>query len=169
MNLEEEFEFYAFSTHVENRLEEFMQAETALALRSISASIDLVKRLVDIGEKSKNSELILAIANLNLELSNAKLALAGSIGEMAELKAESSELKAENRELKEKIRELETQPQEKLLLKNGLYYKEDGDGAFCTACYDDNRKKIRVVEMARAVSSAGKYRCPVCKTFYLGK
>ena len=166
MNLEEEFEFYAFSTHVENRLEEFMQAETALALRSISASIDLVKRLVDIGEKSKNSELILAIANLNLELSNAKLALAGSIGEMAELKADSSELKAENRELKEKIRKLESQTQEKLILKDRLYYAENDDVPFCVGCYDSKGSRIHLNKMPSVMSTLGKYECPVCKSRY---
>jgi septal ring factor EnvC (AmiA/AmiB activator) len=162
MNLEEEFERYAVSVRIERNLEKTMQAETALALRSISSAIDLAKRLIDIGEKSKNSELILAIANLNLELSNAKLALANSIGEMAELKAE-------NADLKQRIKDLEKQSEEKLVLKGELYYTAEGDGPFCTACQDSKHQKIRVRELPSAASMLGKYQCPICKTPYKEK
>lgn len=79
------------------------------------------------------------------------------------------DLEGENRELKSKLSE-----REKILLRAGVYYKiiEDGkeDGPFCTLCYDDEQKFIRMEKGNYSFgvpSDPVRYsqRCPKCKKY----
>jgi len=81
--------------------------------------------------------------------------------ENAELKKENAEIKEEIRILKDKKSQYGIEPQ----FKNGLYYFDD-DGPFCTACWDNNHKKIRLREVPKMFCDFGKYACPVCNATY---
>jgi len=165
MSLEREFECYSAIASIEETLQELenlMGADLSIAVRTVSTGIDALKKLTDLAVKTQNIELQEGILELRGQLLEIKESL-------LEAKEENFNLREENKEMKRKLTDLETQPQEKLLFKSGLYYKEGSDEALCTACYDGNQKKIRVTEMTGAASLAGKYRCPVCKTFYSGK
>ena len=56
-----------------------------------------------------------------------------------------------------------------VLVRGDVYYKQDGDGPFCTACYDTDRKLIRLPEMGQHFQAFGKYRCNVCHGRYQGE
>lgn len=165
MNLEEEFECYCAIACIEETLREIeglMAADLSIAVRTVSTGIDALKKLTDLAVKTKNIELQEGILELRGQLLEIKEAL-------LEAKEENFSLREENKSMKRKVVELETQTQEKLVLKDGLYYTESGDGAFCTACSDNSQKKIRVAGTAREFTILGKYQCPICKTYYSGK
>jgi Predicted nucleotide-binding protein containing TIR-like domain len=56
-----------------------------------------------------------------------------------------------------------------MIVKDGVYYSQDGDGPFCTACYDSQDKKIRITTLGADWSVFGRWRCPVCKATYSGQ
>lgn len=79
------------------------------------------------------------------------------------------ELEKENRELKEKINKKES-----LVHRDGTYYQiiedETEDGPFCTLCYDDGEKLIRmeIDRFAFGVNSNPIYyskHCPKCNRY----
>jgi hypothetical protein len=76
-----------------------------------------------------------------------------------------SELEDENRELKEKIRVLEKDNEEPLIFDNEAYYSQNGDGPFCTACYDKDKKRIRLSKL-KIPSGFVNHVCQVCKATY---
>lgn len=56
-----------------------------------------------------------------------------------------------------------------VVVKQGVYWKADGDGPFCTACYDTDKKFIRLTEFTGHFTAFGKWKCNVCKAHYGGK
>ncbi|QDU47532.1 hypothetical protein Mal52_60670 [Symmachiella dynata] len=57
-----------------------------------------------------------------------------------------------------------------VLLRDGVYYKLDGNGPYCTGCYDEKLKLIRVNTLPdRFHQRFAKYKCPVCKATYRGE
>jgi len=93
-----------------------------------------------------------------LEISDLKMRL-------ADLKTAYAALQDENRELKEKIRTLEKDNEEPPVYKNGAYYSQNGDGPFCSACYDKDKKLIRLTKLPTMIR-LGNHYCPVCKGTY---
>jgi hypothetical protein len=78
-----------------------------------------------------------------------------------ELDNENNGLRQENIRLKEAL-----EFQEELTYvkeKNSYWTKETNDGPFCSGCWDDRKKAIRLTEYAKHV---GRYRCPVCNHIY---
>jgi regulator of replication initiation timing len=158
-SLEREFERYSGMQRLNAFLgiEIDMEAEISGAIRAIATSIDLVQRANQLAQKTKNVELIEAIAELRVELSQAKIAAANTNERIASLLME-------NQQLREEL--AATKPEEKLVIKDGLYYASSGDGPFCTGCHDNNRKTIRVVELTGHFRVLGAYKCPICGTVY---
>ncbi len=56
-----------------------------------------------------------------------------------------------------------------VVVKNGVYWKQDGDGPFCTACHDTDKRFIRLAEFTGAFTEFGRWNCPVCKAHFSGK
>lgn len=112
-------------------------------LETINTSIDIMKKIKEVNEKTKDAEIKMLIADLGIEL--------------AELKCSFADLLDENRELKDQIKELSSKKEETLIFKNGLYYREDEDGPFCTGCYDSKKEVIRL-----NLRTHDRYICPVC-------
>lgn len=73
------------------------------------------------------------------------------------LEMEDKKLKEENKELKEKL-----ETKESLVSENNAYWiDKDGkkDGPFCTCCWDDDKKTIRM----QPDCNPAYYYCPKCK------
>lgn len=120
---------------------------------SITTAIGLTKQLVDLADTTKNAQAKLVIADLQIQL--------------AELKVQLAELIDENRELKSALsRKTEEKP--KLKIEGDLYYTEEGDGPFCTACFDTKQKLVRVTPMASTFHTIAKFRCNVCHGHFHG-
>ncbi|MBE9224005.1 hypothetical protein IQ264_00750 [Phormidium sp. LEGE 05292] len=133
-----------------------MSTDIAKAVMGVSAGIDAIKKLGDLAVKSQNLELREGILSLREQLLEAKDAL-------LDAKEQVSNYKEENATLKTRITELEQRlangkEEIKLTVKKGGYYKEDGDGPYCTGCYDNDKKLIRVTDVGPI------WRCPVCRS-----
>lgn len=116
---------------------------------ALNAALESVKRLRDISKKVKNAEIMAIIAELTDQLSDAKFELAS--------------LKEKNLALQEEIQQLKlarSDEKEKPTTKWGVY-QFNGEGAFCTACFDVRGKKIRLTR-----TSPKTLKCPECKAPY---
>jgi hypothetical protein len=132
------------------------------ALKLITAgksALDGVKLLnqyaEEIKDTQKRGEFMRIIGQLSIELAETQMKLAEQIQENIDNKQKIKLLEDEIEQLKN--------PNVKVIWKDGLYYKEDGDGGYCTGCYDNNKKLIRVVEPATQFNL---YQCTVCKNTY---
>lgn len=112
---------------------------------TVSGAIELVKKLHAASTASKDATSKLIIADLTVKL--------------AELKMELAELMNENTDLKAKVAKAAS-PVE-MVHKDDAYFKPDGDGPFCTACFDSAGKVIRL--SAAPGYADFKLRCNVCK------
>lgn len=56
-----------------------------------------------------------------------------------------------------------------VVVRQGVYWTTDGDGPFCTACYDTTQRRIRLTELTGHFTAFGKWKCNVCKANYGGK
>jgi hypothetical protein len=56
-----------------------------------------------------------------------------------------------------------------VIVKAGVYYTQNGDGPFCTACYDTGGKLIRLTAFSGHFTVFGRWTCNVCKAHYSGK
>lgn len=82
---------------------------------------------------------------------------------LQDISIKAYELQTENIELKEKIRTYEEKFKTDSIkeFKNRTYFFA-GDGPYCTKCYDDESKKIRMLEEDNNMGSVY-YVCPKCK------
>lgn len=55
-----------------------------------------------------------------------------------------------------------------ITVKDGVYWQQSDDGPFCTACYDNNKKLIRLSKLNGHFAVFGKWECPVCKSHFSG-
>ncbi len=133
------------------------------ALKLITAgksALDGIKLLnqyaEEIKDTQKRGEFMRIIGQLSIELAETQMRLAEQI-------QESIGNKQKIKTLEEEIEKLKN-PASKVILKDKLYYKEDGDGdgGFCTGCYDNNKKLIRVTQVLGLMA----HQCPVCKTVF---
>lgn len=88
---------------------------------------------------------------------------------ISDLVSENLELKKENSELKEVMKKMSdnSQLKSKIKLKDRHYYIEE-EGPYCTKCWDDEEKLIRVPRREGSGYGDGSvhayYTCPKCKT-----
>jgi len=127
------------------------------AFTAAKAAIDWLKVLNqyadEVKDTQKRGEFTRIIGELQIELSKAQ--------------KENHDLKEEVATLKKEIDRLKS-PNSKPIVRDGLYFVGD-DGPFCTGCYDNQEKLVRVNETPEPLQVLGKYQCPVCKTKYNGK
>ena len=128
----------------------------ATVLTAIATSMQLVSRLREINKNIENAEFSNALADLGLELAKLKSELAAVVDENTDLKAQlaSTQQKASAPALE---------------FKNGAYFKQDGDGPFCSGCYDGSGKTIRLSPLPATFKDLASHTCPVCKATYGGK
>jgi regulator of replication initiation timing len=167
---EQEFELHTSVAQIGEALDELnilMATDITTAIRGVTSGIDAVKKLADLAVKTQNIELREGILNLREQLLEAKDALLDAKEQVSSYKQENAALKAENAKLKQEL-EKGQEKEFHLSIKNGLYYTEDDDGPFCTACYDSKKQTIRVIELPPVMQTLGKYRCPICDATYGG-
>jgi ERCC4-related helicase len=102
MNLEQEFEYYAALACIEETLQEIanlMAADLSTTVRTVSAGIDVLKKLKDLAIKTQSVELQEGILELREQLLEVKESL-------LEIREENLDLKEENASLKKKLVEL---------------------------------------------------------------
>lgn len=117
-------------------------------LSAINSSIDTLKKIKELSESLKNTEMKQLVADLSNELADTKLAV-------AELKSEILALKEENAALK-----VNKEKQDKPEIKWGCYiFDGDDSRLYCTTCYD--LKGIRVLTTRLTPISR---RCNNCKS-----
>jgi hypothetical protein len=121
---------------------------------AIAGAISLTKKLLSLAAVANDATAKLAIADLQVQL--------------AELKTHLAELIDENSQLKQELKAFKSAGVE-VVVKDGLYYKPDGDGPFCTACYDSGKTLSRITELGAAFRPIARWRCNVCKATYGGK
>jgi hypothetical protein len=135
-----------------------MGAEIFQAISATKATIDGLKSLSQYAEEvkdiTKRGEFMNIIGDLKIQLGETQIRVSDYIRENGELKEQVATLQ-------KKIETLEN-PDSKLIIKDGLYYTSEGDGPFCTCCYDSDQKIIRL----SALGESGLHECPKCKYKY---
>jgi hypothetical protein len=145
---------------------------------TVTTALDLTKELVDLAGATKDAEAKL-IADLQVQLAELSVRLDELIEENTQLKeqlkqaastestrrARLSELIKENTQIKEQLKQAEN-TQIELIVKDGLYYRADGDGPYCKSCYDSAQKLVRLSEMPHTFRSFGNWHCSVCESHY---
>ena len=114
-------------------------------LAKVSAATTLAKNLLTLPAIVASAEAKLAIADLQIEL--------------AEMRTQLSLLISENHSLKES---LNARIRTDLQHRNGKYFKPDGDGPYCTCCFDSGGELIRLIELEVAFRDIGRWHCPKC-------
>lgn len=120
-------------------------------LKQLSDASELAKRLINLTTLSRDVEAKEMISQLQLRL--------------AELRGQFAELLEENHDLRKQLQNRHELPSVQLG-DHGLYYTENGDGPFCTTCFDSDQKLVRVTELGAVFRTHGKWRCGVCKNKY---
>ncbi len=118
---------------------------------TLKKAFDLTKQLIELADAAKNAHAKMVTADLQVQLAELKVRLAGLLDENTQLKTDLKKAQS-------------TEPE--VVLKEGLYYHANGDGPFCTLCYDSNHKLIRVAKLTHTMTILGKWRCGICKTHY---
>jgi regulator of replication initiation timing len=121
----------------------------------INSLIEMVKGFKTLKDMTDQVELKKFLAKLEVDLAETKSRMAGLIDE--------------NTKLKSKIQKLQAVKDEKMLFKNNSYYDGDGNGPYCTACYDSKNKKVRLADNTMDPEIFGDKICPVCDTGYKTK
>ena len=119
----------------------------------MTGAISLTKQLLDLASLSKDATAKGIIADLQIQL--------------ADLKIRFADLMNENQLLKVSLKAAESGGQD-LIFKDDLYFKPNDDGPFCTACFDTDKKLVRVTEQKGPQSLFFKYQCNVCGGHYGG-
>jgi hypothetical protein len=135
-----------------------MSSEIFQAIGAGKAAVNGLKLLAqyadDVKDVAKRGEFMRIIGELSLELAETQVRLSGHIRENDELKEQVLNLQKEVEDLKN--------PDATLAIKDGLYYTSEGDGPFCTCCYDSDQEIIRL----SALGESGLHECPKCKYKY---
>jgi hypothetical protein len=114
----------------------------------ITGVINLVVKAKALAHKTTNVELKKTIVDLQERLMEMNSQIVGLQEENEKLKASAA-------------------TQSEVAIKDGVYYKRDGEGPFCTGCYDSKKLLSRLTELGASHRIMGKWKCPVCRA-YLG-
>ena len=106
-----------------------------------------LKKIADVLKKAGKINEFNQILGLQEQLLNMQ-------DQMAKLKQEKEEMQRKNKKLEEKLN-----LKDDLEPRNNAYWrKSNGDGPFCTKCFDESAKTIRI-----PVEKKGYSVCPKCK------
>ena len=125
----------------------------ATVFTAVANSIQIVSRLREINKNVENAEFSNALADLGLELAQLKSELASVLDENTLLKAQLATVQ---------------EPKPDLEYKAGAYFKNGVEGPFCSGCYDNNGKLVRMSPVPGRGSRLASHICPVCNAIYAG-
>lgn len=152
-----------------NELNKLMSADITNTIRGLSLGIDTIKKLTELAKKSQSVELREGILELKEQLLIAKESVLEVKQELSTYKEENIALKNENTELKQQLENSQNKNSQ-VIFKDGAYFllNENGthDGPFCTACYDKDKKTIRLSKVPKSMKDLCTCQCPVCHAIY---
>jgi hypothetical protein len=115
-------------------------------------TLSKIKAIYELVKTGNTSKLLLEISNLEKEFADLQISYAA--------------LQKENLALNEKIQSFEKDRNEPPIYKNGAYYSQKGDGPFCSGCYDNGKKLMRLSETPSSMRKMATHICPVCDKGY---
>lgn len=127
-------------------------------ITAIATAISSIKTATEIANLLKTSDENFIKAELKLKLADIMNALADAKISIAEFKEIIQEKDSTINELNRKLESKNTE----LIFKDGAYFTQDGQGPFCTSCYDTKQMRVRLTGMPAGFQDFGKYRCPSC-------
>jgi hypothetical protein len=122
----------------------------------ISTTVTMAKGALEISKKMNEAVSNKAISDLYIQLAQIQTTAAEKEVEILDLKNEIQTLKAEMEEQK-------TNP----LDYNGLVYIGNDKFPYCTACYDERRKRIHLKVILYEKTHTHLFRCPVCHAEFI--
>ena len=166
MNYEHEFEIFASVIRsLERSTGDDMASELFQAISAGKSVVDGLKTLATYAEEvkdiGKRGEFMRIIGELSIDLAETQIKLAEKLTEASELKEQVNTLQQEIKRLKN--------PETKMIIKDDMYYGPDNDGPFCTGCYDNSQKSIRLTKQSNSFRLLGAYKCPTCKNYFGGR
>lgn len=124
-------------------------------LGSVNSTISILGCLKSASKNIEDAQFKSLLADLSLEISELKLQLSGIL--------------EENMILKEENQKLRSTSEQSFTFDSsiGAYYAIGGDGPYCSSCYDNNGKAIRLVRARgpAAMHLHKKYKCGVCNSY----
>jgi len=108
-------------------------------LASTSAAVGIIDKAVGIAKKLAEDSGDLDKATLKLELANLMSELASVKMEVITTQALLFDAEHKNKSLEKKLKERES-----FTFRDGLYWKEGDDVAFCPKCYEGNEKSLHM-------------------------
>lgn len=137
-----------------------MLASTAAAVGIIDKAVGIAKKLADDGGELDNATLKLELANLMTELASVKM-------EVITTQALLFDAEQKIKDLEEKLKDKTA-----FSFRDGVFWTEGDDTAFCPKCYESENKKIHMESRERAYAGLGSFvekpnwYCRVCKTTF---
>jgi hypothetical protein len=123
----------------------------ATVFTAVANSLQIVSRLREINKNVESAEFSNALADLSLEL--------------AQLKSELATVLDENTQLKKQLATTQ-EPKPDLEFRGGAYFRGGSEGPFCSGCYDNNSKLVRMAPVLEKLKRLASHICPVCKATY---
>lgn len=126
-------------------------ASTATAVGIIDKAVGIAKKLADDGGELDKATLKLELANLMSELASVKM-------EVITTQALLFEAEQKNKQLEDQLKDKHT-----FTFKDGLYWKEGDETAYCPKCFEVDKVQIHMV-FSRAVGQySASWYCINCK------
>ncbi len=155
MSLEQEFGYHRKLQELAELLNMVTTQDLQAGILTVTKSIDALQKAKQLMDKTSNLEAQEIILELRSQLVDTKSLLIDS-------KEEIISLKEENRQLKEQL-----ENNQKLIFKDGVYYKDGDNVPFCPNCYEKSQKLIHLkTNNMPGFESFGKFDCPCCETFF---
>lgn len=111
-------------------------ASTAAAVGIIDKAVGIAKKLADDGGELDKATLKLELANLMSELASVKM-------EVITTQALLFEAEQKNKQLEEQLKDKHT-----FTFKDGLYWKEGDETAYCPKCFEVDKVQTHMVFFA---------------------
>ncbi|OWJ91100.1 hypothetical protein B6S59_25345 [Pseudomonas sp. A46] len=125
----------------------------------IQQALDASTKLRELSKKVGDAEFKMLLADLHSALADAKL-------ESNELKMRLASAQDEVLTLQQLLAQRE---QSKPTYTDEGLYSFDGEGRFCTGCWDVHQRKVRLAAVPEDFHFAGKWQCPACNAHYGGE
>ncbi|HKN04138.1 MAG TPA: hypothetical protein VJY31_09365 [Buttiauxella sp.] len=107
-------------------------ASTAAAVGIIDKAVGIAKKLADDSGELDKATLKLELANLMCELASVKM-------EVITTQALLFDAEQKNKQLEEQLKDKQT-----FTFRDGVYWKEEDDIAFCPKCYEGSKKAVHM-------------------------
>ncbi|MCR3706747.1 MULTISPECIES: hypothetical protein [Citrobacter freundii complex] len=120
-------------------------ASTAAAVGIIDKAVGIAKKLADDSGELDKATLKLELANLMSELASVKM-------EVITTQALLFDAEQKNKQLEEQLKDKST-----FLFRNGVWWKEGDEIAFCPKCYESDSVKFHMEMKERIVGMMASY------------